>query len=100
MYQVVIELSYVDYVLVPVDAGFLVEVIRLGLWGIYSSWICCHLRCVWIVAIRCFVARFIQLRTNYIVISTILSYCRLRSLSISCGYYIKLSLFILHTAYD
>jgi len=26
-----IRLSYVDYVLVPVDAGFLVEVIRLGL---------------------------------------------------------------------
>jgi len=31
MRQVVIELSYVDYVLVPVDAGFLVEVIGLGL---------------------------------------------------------------------
>jgi len=31
MHQVVIKLSYVDYVLVPVDASFLVEVIRLGL---------------------------------------------------------------------
>jgi len=31
MHQVVIELSYVDYVLVPVDAGFLAEDIRLGL---------------------------------------------------------------------
>jgi hypothetical protein len=31
MRQVVIELSYVDCVLFPVDAGFLVEVIRLGL---------------------------------------------------------------------
>jgi hypothetical protein len=31
MHQVVIELSYVDYVLVPVDADFLVEVIRFGL---------------------------------------------------------------------
>jgi len=31
MHHVVIELSYVDCVLVPVDASFLVEVIRLGL---------------------------------------------------------------------
>ena len=72
MHQVVIELSYADYVLVAVDAGFLVEVIRLGLWCIYTSWICCHLRRVWIVAIRCFVARFIQLLTNYIVVSQVL----------------------------
>jgi hypothetical protein len=36
MQQVFIELSYVDYVLVPVDAGFLVEVIRLGLYGIHT----------------------------------------------------------------
>jgi len=35
MHYVVIELSYVDCVLVPGDAGFLVEVIRLGLSGIY-----------------------------------------------------------------
>jgi hypothetical protein len=33
----VIEMSYVDYVSVVVDAGFLVEVIGLGLWGIYAS---------------------------------------------------------------
>ena len=92
MLQVVTELSYVDCLLVPVDAGFLVEVIRLGLWGIYVSWICCHLRCVWIVAIRCFVARFIQLRTNYIVISPVLSYCRLRSLSISVFFTLSRSL--------
>ena len=31
MHQFVIELSYIDYVLVPIDAGFLVEVIRLWL---------------------------------------------------------------------
>jgi len=31
MHQVVIELSYVDCLLVPVDVGFLVEVIRIGL---------------------------------------------------------------------
>jgi len=31
MHQVVIELSYVDCVLVPVDVGFLVEIIRRGL---------------------------------------------------------------------
>jgi hypothetical protein len=98
MYQAVIELSYFDCMLYPVDAGFLLEVIRLGLWSINSSWICCHLRCVWIVAIPRFVARFIHLRTNYVVISSILSYCRLRSFSISCGYHIKLSWFILHTA--
>ena len=67
----VIELSYVDYTLVIVNVGFLAKVIRLGLWGIYSSWICCHPRCVWIVAIRRFVARFIQLRTNFVVISPI-----------------------------
>jgi len=91
-HQVVTELSYADEVLVPVDAGFLVEVIRLELWCIYSSWICCHLRCVWIVAIRCFVDRFIQLRTNYIVISPILSYCRLRSLSISVFFTLSRSL--------
>jgi hypothetical protein len=71
MYQVFTELSYVDYVLVPVDAGFLVEVFRLGLQGIYSSWSCRHLRCVWIVAVRRFVDRFIQLRTSYIVRSPI-----------------------------
>ena len=97
MYQVVTELSY--YVLDPVDAGSLVDVIRLGLYSIYCSRICCHLRCVWIVAIRCFVTRFIQLCTNYIVISPILSYCRLWSFSVSCGYYIKLSWFIPHTAW-
>ena len=74
MHQAVIELSHVDCLLVPVVAGFLVEVIRLGLQGIYCSRICCHLRCVWIVAIRSFVARFIQFHTNYIVISPILSY--------------------------
>ena len=51
MHQVVIELSYADYVLVAVDAGFLVEVIRLGLWGIYASKICCRQQYVWIVAI-------------------------------------------------
>jgi hypothetical protein len=31
MHQIVTELSYVDCVLVSVDAGFFVEVIRLGL---------------------------------------------------------------------
>jgi len=92
MLQVVTELSYVDCLLVPVDAGFLVEVIRLGLWGIYVSWICCHLRCVWIVAIRCFVARFIQLRTNYIVSRPVLSYCRLRFLSVSVFFTLSRSL--------
>jgi hypothetical protein len=99
IYKVVIELSYVDYVLVPVDAGFLVEVIHFGLWGIYYSCICCHLWYVWIVAIRCSVARFIQSSTNYIVISPNLFYCRLRFLSISCAYCIKLSWFILHIAW-
>jgi hypothetical protein len=33
----VIEMSYVDYVLVVVDAGFLVKVICFGLWGFYAS---------------------------------------------------------------
>jgi len=33
----VIKMSYVGYVLVPIDAGFLVKVIRLGLRGIYAS---------------------------------------------------------------
>jgi hypothetical protein len=74
MHQLVIELSYVDCMLVPADAGFLIEVIRLGLQGICSSRICYHLRCVWIVAIRCFVARFIQMCANYIVFSPVLSY--------------------------
>jgi len=32
--------------LVSVDMGFLVEVIRLGLSSICSSWICCPLRCL------------------------------------------------------
>jgi hypothetical protein len=31
------KMSYVDYVLYPVDAGFLVKVIHLGLSGIYAS---------------------------------------------------------------
>ena len=90
MYQVVTELSY--YVLDPVDAGSLVDVIRLGLYSIYCSRICCHLRCVWIAAIRCFVDRFIQLHTNYTVISPILFYCRLRSLSISVFFTLSRSL--------
>jgi hypothetical protein len=33
-HQVGTELSHVDCVLVPVDVGFLLQVIRLGLWGI------------------------------------------------------------------
>ena len=47
----VIELSYVDYALVIVNVGFLAKVIRLGLWGIYASKICCRQQYVWIVAI-------------------------------------------------
>jgi len=60
--------------------------------GIYSSRICCLLPCIWMVAIRCFVARFIQLRSNYIVFSPILYYCRLRSLSISVFFTLSCSL--------
>ena len=98
----------------PVDAGFLVEVIRLWLQGVYSSryllltvftphgvyssrcllltvftphGFCCRLRCVWIAATRCYVARFIQLRTNCTVISPILSYCRLSVLVYFCFLY-------------
>jgi hypothetical protein len=33
----VIEMPYVAYVLVSVNAGFLVKIICLGLWGIYTS---------------------------------------------------------------
>jgi len=32
--------------LIPADRGFLVEVIRIGLLGICSSWVCCPLRFV------------------------------------------------------
>jgi len=32
-----IKMSYVDYVLYPVDPGILVKVIHLGLRGIYAS---------------------------------------------------------------
>jgi len=48
---------------------------------------CCRLRCVWIAATRCYVARFIQLRTNCTVISPILSYCRLSVLVYFCFLY-------------
>jgi hypothetical protein len=48
---------YVDCMLVSVDMGFLVEVIRLGLSSICSSWICCPLRYVWIVAVQCYITR-------------------------------------------
>ena len=57
MHEVVTEFSYVDYVLVSVGMGFLVEGTRLGLSGIYSSWVCCPLRYVWTVVIWCYVAR-------------------------------------------
>jgi hypothetical protein len=57
MHRVVIEFLYVDCVLVSVDMSFLVEVIRLGLLGICSSWICCPLRCVWLVAVQGYVVR-------------------------------------------
>jgi hypothetical protein len=36
MLQVGIELSYVDSVLVPAEAGFLVEVMRRGLYWIFT----------------------------------------------------------------
>jgi hypothetical protein len=52
MHWVVVEFSYVDCVLVSVVMGFLVKVIRLGLSGVCSSWLCCPLRYVWIVAIQ------------------------------------------------
>jgi len=44
MHRFVIEFSYVDCVLVSVVMGFFVEVFRLGVSGICSSWICCPLR--------------------------------------------------------
>jgi hypothetical protein len=57
MHRVVIEFSHVDCILVSVDMGFFVEVIHLGLSGICSSWICCPLRYVWIIAVQCYIAR-------------------------------------------
>jgi len=52
MHRVVTEFSYVDFALVSVVTGFFVEIIRLGLSGVCSSWICCPLRYVRTVAIQ------------------------------------------------
>jgi hypothetical protein len=60
--------------------------------GVTRHGFCCHQHCVWIVAIGCFAARFMQLLTNYIVISPILSCYILRSLSISVLFTLSRSL--------
>ena len=93
---------YVDCVLITVDRGFLVEVIRIGLLGICSSCIVALCVLFWIVAMRCSVAQIYPISYwLFCPIYILFADYDVRSLSFSCGYCVDINwiLFILFVAW-